>query len=99
MHTAGVCYCIFGLILVGCIVTFTVIYAMNPCCNNDTSEKYAIVPDQHLHATSGQTPVLNNRHHPMARAHPRKFNSIHDYMAGRNAAMWARHGWISPDMA
>jgi hypothetical protein len=100
MQATNICFCIFSLVVLGCVVAITVSYVSNPCCNK-TDESYK-VSNAHVHPMKGHTPVREIRHQPMAGAGPIDRGYIHDFashpniqkLAAQNEDMWARHGFV-----
>ena len=89
MKLQQILFSLFVLAMIGMIVTLTVVYAKNPCCNTASSEKY--VTNHDLAATrvgvspNVPGPEINKR----LSAHEAK----HAEIQAKNRDLWARHGW------
>jgi len=87
MHASGICLCLFLVVLMGCVVTLTVVYAKNPCCNQPSPETY-----QHHHDMT-----IGEKDRMRVAGKIKKYTKSpnpHMQAAAKNAAMWARHGWV-----
>ena len=91
---------LFVLSMIGMIVTLTVVYAKNPCCNTTSSEKY--VTNHDLMATSGgyihdlaatRDSVSPNVPGPEINKRLSAHDAKHAKIQGKNRDLWARHGW------